>query len=57
MPKADLRVVGKAEPVLPPVDITLALRAEIQARDWAAVHVAADRAPVSLRDRLRRLLR
>lgn len=27
----------------PTVDITLAMRAEIEARDWGAVHVAGDR--------------
>jgi flagellar basal body P-ring protein FlgI len=28
-----------------PVDITLAIRDEIKARNWAAVHIAADRRP------------
>jgi hypothetical protein len=28
-----------------PVDITLAMRDEIKARNWAAVHIAADRRP------------
>lgn len=28
-----------------PVDITLAIRADIKARDWSRVHVEGDRAP------------
>lgn len=42
----------------PTVDITLAMRAEIEARDWGAVHVAGDRrAAVFLPERLRRVWR
>jgi hypothetical protein len=42
-PARRLRAVPK-EPPEPPVDITLAMRADIVKRDWAAVHVAGDRA-------------
>jgi hypothetical protein len=52
-----LRAVPKA-PADQPVDITLALRAEIDARDWARVHIAGDRrAPVSLAEHVRRIWR
>ena len=38
-----------------PKDITALLHAEIAARDWAAMHVAADkRGPVFLPDRVKR---
>jgi hypothetical protein len=51
--KPKLRVVGEQ-----PVDITAALRAEIEARDWSKVHVTGDRsAPIFLPDRLRRIWR
>lgn len=49
-PKPALRIVD-AEPT----DITLALRKDIEARDWARMHISADRsAPVFLPDRVRR---
>jgi hypothetical protein len=37
----------KVVPAVPdrPVDITLAMRDEIKARNWAAVHIAADKRP------------
>jgi hypothetical protein len=54
---ARLRSVPQQQPEQP-VDITLALRADIKARDWAAVHVAGDRrAPVFLPDCVRRAWR
>jgi hypothetical protein len=52
-----LRAVPKA-PVDQPVDITLAMRADINERDWSRVHIAGDRrAPVSLAERVRRMWR
>jgi hypothetical protein len=39
--KAALKLVSNETPI----DITLALRADIKARDWAKVHVAGDRNP------------
>jgi hypothetical protein len=45
-----LRIVEEA-----PKDVTMLLRADINARDWAAVHVAGDRrAPVFLPDVVKR---
>lgn len=53
-PQRKLRIVPDEQPT----DITLAMRAEIEARDWAAVHVAGDRrAPVFLADAVRRVWR
>lgn len=47
-----------APPQEAPLDITLALRADIAPRDWAAVHIAADRrAPLMLGERPKRLWR
>lgn len=41
-----------------PLDITLAIRADIKARDWGAVHIAGDRQkPIWLPERVRRLWR
>lgn len=41
-----------------PADVTALLRAEIAARDWAAVHVRSDRSrPIELPERVRRLWR
>lgn len=41
-----------------PLDITLAIRADIKARDWDAVHIAGDRRkPIWLPDMVRRLWR
>jgi hypothetical protein len=37
-----LRAVPK-EPPEQPKDVTMLLRAEIERRDWSAMHVAADR--------------
>jgi hypothetical protein len=52
---AKLRIINQAEE---PVDITRELRADIEKRDWSAVHVAGDRrAPVYLPDRVKRLWR
>jgi hypothetical protein len=51
--RPSLRAVDK--PAEAPVDITLAMRAEIMARDWAAVHVRGDRSPPLLSwERVRR---
>jgi hypothetical protein len=44
MTRANLRSVPKPTDE-PPVDITLAMRADIEARDWGAMHVAADKRP------------
>jgi hypothetical protein len=41
MTRPNLKVVPADEPK----DITLLLRAEIAARDWAAVHVTGDKNP------------
>jgi hypothetical protein len=37
-----------------PLDITLAMRAEINARDWGRVHVEGDRAPAFVWERIKR---
>jgi hypothetical protein len=51
--KPALRIVDQAEQ---PTDITLELRKDIEARDWARVHIAGDRAkPISIADRIRRV--
>jgi hypothetical protein len=50
-PHPRMRVVSEE-----PLDITLAMRADIKARDWARVHVAADRRePISLGERVKRV--
>lgn len=47
-PAPNLRVVDQANP---PLDITLANRADILTRDWSACHIAADkRRPIDLRE-------
>lgn len=47
-PAKHLHAVPKDAPE-PPIDITLALRADIKARDWSACHIAADkRRPIFL---------
>jgi hypothetical protein len=49
-PKPALKLVD-----VEPIDITLELRKEIEARDWARVHVAGDRAkPLPFFERVRR---
>lgn len=53
-----LALVEQADAPEQPTDITGALRRDIEARDWAKVHIAADRrAPVFLPDRVRRIWR
>jgi hypothetical protein len=48
-----LHVVAPAQEQ--PADLTLAMRAEIEARDWAAVHIRGDRNPsLGFFDRVRR---
>jgi hypothetical protein len=50
--KAALKVVPTETP---PLDITLAMRAEIQARDWSRVQIEGDRSrPIVLGDRPKR---
>jgi hypothetical protein len=52
---ANLKLVGKVEQ---PTDITLALRAEIEARDWSKVMIEGDRrAPIELPERRKRMWR
>lgn len=51
-PCRHLRAVDAEEA---PLDITLAMRAEIMRRDWSACHVRGDRAqPLELSDRPKR---
>jgi hypothetical protein len=51
--KSHLRAVPPATE--PPVDVTLAMRAEIMERDWSAVHVRGDRAkPLPFFERIKR---
>lgn len=55
MPKPRLHAVQQV-PAVKPADITALLRQDIAARDWSAVHVAADRrAPLFLADRPKRM--
>jgi hypothetical protein len=55
MTRANLKLVDQAEE---PLDITLALRADIQQRDWARVMIEGDRRPpIFLPDAVRRLWR
>jgi hypothetical protein len=54
MGKPNLRAVDKPTKAAPK-DITMLLRAEITARDWASVHVRGDRSPPLLSwERVRR---
>jgi hypothetical protein len=54
MTRPNLRAV-EAPADAAPKDITMLLRAEIMARDWAAVHVRGDRSPPLLSwERVRR---
>jgi hypothetical protein len=53
-----LALVEQADAPDQPTDITGALRRDIEARDWARVHIAGDRAkPVSIADRIKRVWR
>lgn len=53
-----LRLVGAPEDRPPSTDYEWQERQRIGARDWAAIHIAADRrAPIMLPDRIRRLWR
>jgi hypothetical protein len=50
---ANLKLVEEAK-AKGPLDITLAMRAEIEARDWSQVHISGDRAKPFLWERVRR---
>lgn len=55
MTRTNLRVVAPTEE---PIDIAALNRADIRERDWAAVHVAGDRAkPLPMWERVKRTWR
>lgn len=52
------RLHAVPSPADEPLDISALIRADVQARDWASVHVNGDRGPaISLGQRIRRVWR